>query len=250
VKIVPAIDLKNGKVVRAVAGQRKTYRPLESRLVEGAQPAAVGCALVDRLGFQQGYVADLDAIAGDEPAWDIFVALMNCGLSVWVDAGLSDKARIERMVEFADDHKAVNGIIAGLESLPDEDAMVGGLDLAGPERFIFGLDLRDGRPMTESPAWYEMIAPEIAAQAVAVGVKRILVVDVATVGMHGGCATDKLCRHLHHKFPEVRFYTGGGIRHVDDLHALARHGCSAAIVCSALHDGWIDGEDLADFDHP
>jgi hypothetical protein len=35
---------------------------------------------------------------------------------------------------------------------------------------------------------------------------------------------------------------------VDDLHKLARHGCRAALCCSALHDGWLAPEDLAEFD--
>jgi hypothetical protein len=50
--------------VHAVRGERERYRPLRSTLVDGADPVAVTRAVRDRLGLDELYVADLDAIAG------------------------------------------------------------------------------------------------------------------------------------------------------------------------------------------
>lgn len=63
--ILPVIDLLDGQVVRAVAGERARYRPVRSRLAGDADPVAVAAALLELAPFAAVYVADLDAIAGD-----------------------------------------------------------------------------------------------------------------------------------------------------------------------------------------
>ena len=73
----------------AAINERTTYRPIESRLAAGSQPEDIGKAFVEQLGTTQVYLADLDAIEGAEPAWDLYVSLIQCGLSLWIDAGLS-----------------------------------------------------------------------------------------------------------------------------------------------------------------
>ena len=244
-RIVPAIDVKQGKVVRAVAGHRSVYRPIESWLAESARVEDIGNGFAGKIGSTQAYVADLDAIEGAEPAWDLFVSLIECGLSLWIDAGLSDPSSAERMVEFAQDHPQINGVIGGLESMPDSATLQRCMEIAGPDRFIFSLDLKDGRPITGAADWQDMIAAEVAASVIGNGVTRLMLVDLARVGMHGGCGTHRLCRVLHVRFPEVAFYAGGGLRGPDDLETLYQSGCAAALVSSALHDGWITPEDVA-----
>ena len=244
-QIVPAVDVKQGKVVRAVAGQRTSYRPIESRLAAGSRPEDIGKGFVEKLGSTQAYLADLDAIEGAEPAWDLYVSLIQCGLSLWIDAGLTEPSRAERMVEFARDHPQVNGVISGLESTPDLATLQRCMEIAGPDRFIFSLDLKDGRPMTHAADWQEMIAAEVAASVIGNGVARLMLIDIARVGMHGGCGTERLCRVLHKRFPEVTLYAGGGVRSPDELETLSRYGCSAVLISSALHDGWITRDDVA-----
>ena len=88
-KIVPAIDLKSGSVVRAVGGRRDQYQPIRSVLAAGPTPGSIGAALVG-IGLGQAYVADLDALEkrGD-PDWDSFDRLLDCGMTLWIDAGIS-----------------------------------------------------------------------------------------------------------------------------------------------------------------
>ncbi|MFM8221178.1 MAG: nickel transporter, partial [Planctomycetaceae bacterium] len=44
-QVIPVLDLLGGVVVRGVAGQRDSYRPIVSQLVDGAEPLAVARAL-------------------------------------------------------------------------------------------------------------------------------------------------------------------------------------------------------------
>jgi phosphoribosylformimino-5-aminoimidazole carboxamide ribotide isomerase len=243
-QIVPAIDVKDSKVVRAVAGERMAYLPVRSVLCEQSSPEAVGAAMVDSLGLTQGYLADLDAIEGAEPDWELYLKLIDCGLTLWIDAGLTSVSDCEQMAEFARSHPEVNGIIAGMESIPDCETFERYLAILGPEQLIFGLDLKDGRPLTRDSDWQKRIALDIAIEVTTAGVARLIVIDLARIGMHGGCGTQTLCKNLHERFPKLSIYAGGGIRSRGDLRDLKGWGCGAALISSALHDGWITREDI------
>ncbi|HZZ74244.1 MAG TPA: HisA/HisF-related TIM barrel protein [Pirellulales bacterium] len=252
-KIVPVLDLLGGKVVRGVAGRRSEYRPIESRLVTGAEPARVAAAL-QAFGLTQFYVADLDAIAGQQPAWPIYRELAALGLQLWIDAGVGDVARGAAFAQFAGDCPAVTGVIAGLESLAGPAVLEHLLAQLGAERLIFSLDMQKGRPMTGGSEWAAggtaaigLDPLTIGRQAVALGVRRMIVLDLAQVGI-GGLSTLDLCRRLG-EFSALQLISGGGVRAADDLAAIQSAGCDAALVASALHDGrltraalrlWID----------
>ena len=233
-QVIPVIDLLQGQVVRAAGGRRHEYRPLISKLAVDARPATVAQAL-SGLGIPLAYVADLDAIQGSDPAWPIYETLLEAGLQLWVDAGLADMGRLRALAEF-NRAAPLAGIIAGLESLPSWDLLRTMHDLLGPERLIFSLDLKAGCPLT---LWPEPLpeAEEFAAQAVACGVRRMIVLDLARVGSAAGAGSLDLCRAIHGRWPEVQLISGGGIRSNADLQALADAGCTAALVGSALHDG-------------
>ena len=66
--ILPVLDLKQGLVVHGVAGRRDEYQPIVSRLTNSARPLDVAKALREHFGFDQLYLADLDAIRGLPPA--------------------------------------------------------------------------------------------------------------------------------------------------------------------------------------
>lgn len=99
-RVMPVIDLSAGQVVRGVAGRRAEYRPLTDGLGGSAGPAQVAAALVEQFGFREGYLADLDAIGGAEPAWDIYARVQQAGLRLWVDAGVHNAAGARRLAEF------------------------------------------------------------------------------------------------------------------------------------------------------
>src|SRR4051812_6341099 len=98
-RLVGVIDLLGGVVVHAIAGQRHTYRPLVSPLCRGADPIEVAGALVS-LGLHELYVADLDAITGAEPAWDILARLRQLDVCLWVDAGVNTIGRAAELARF------------------------------------------------------------------------------------------------------------------------------------------------------
>ncbi len=241
-RVVPVIDLKNGSVVRGVAGQREIYRPIQSRLVSSAQPAAVGRALAE-LGFRDVYVADLDAIAGREPAWPIYAELLDCGLQLMVDAGPSTVEQVIAMRGFHSCGRRIAAIVAGLESLRSIGSLAAMRAATGTAHFVFSLDLKAGRPLTNIPSWQRLSPMQIATIALRAGVRRMIVLDLAAVGVSRGVPTTQLCRALACHDPTLEIIAGGGVRGPRDLCILESAGCTAALVASALHDGRLSPED-------
>jgi phosphoribosylformimino-5-aminoimidazole carboxamide ribotide isomerase len=140
-------------------------------------------------------------------------------------------------------HGRITGIVAGLESIPSPQALTQICDLVGPERMIFSLDLKLGIPLTNSPDWSGISAEQIATIAFRSGVRRMIVLDLARVGMGEGVGTEPLCRSLGCRLPELEIIGGGGVRGSGDLDSLARAGCAGALVASALHDGRLEAKE-------
>lgn len=239
-RILPVLDLLGGCVVRGVAGQRDEYRPVESQLVDGAEPRDVAQALRTKFGFTEFYVADLDAILHDQPALDMYRRLVDAGLSLMVDCGLRDLDRAETVLD-----AGARAVIAGLETLPDPRFLKELINRFGPERVIFSLDLQQGQPLGDVSGWNSPDPLGIATEAVENGVVRMIVLDLAGVGVGEGVPTSSLCRQLRTNCPHLEIITGGGVRTIEDIHELAEIRVDAVLVASSLHDGRITPSDVA-----
>ena len=261
-RILSVLDLMGGQVVRGVAGHRHLYAPIESRLTASTQPLDVAQAFRDHFGFNELYLADLDAIAGKLPATAVYAELLRQGFRLWVDAGTAWETLAD---------VGVQNILAGLESLPDLRQLRELVDRYSSMNIVFSLDLRDGQPLqreawsVDRGAWtVDRRGPAppttvhgprttlhashlIAQQAVNLGIRRILVLDLAAVGMNRGTPTEELCSRLRSSLPSLEITTGGGIRGINDLHRLRQIGVDNVLIASALHDGRLTRNDVLEF---
>ena len=236
-RVIPVIDLKSGLVVRGVAGRREEYRPIVSQLTSEPTPQAVAAAFAQRFGFRAVYVADLDAIGGQAPDVCAYQQIAAAGLSLWIDAGMAT-------AETVFPSGTPTSIIVGLESLTSDQELRQSIANLGPERIVFSLDLKSGRPITQIANWRQRSPHEIAAAAIAGGVCRIIILDLADVGVGRGAGTLDLVRRLRAEHPSLEITAGGGVRGLADLQEMARAGCDAALVASALHDGRITPDEV------
>ena len=217
-RIIPVIDVMGGIVVRAVAGRRSEYRPLVSTLTESVHPAEVARALLDAIGTEELYVADLDAICG---ATARNVGLASLAPSVLLDAGLRTFEQLNECGRLANVRPVV-GTETWTES-PD----------AWPRPFpaILSIDYYDGRARC---AWGAM--PEID-ELLNPGIESLIVLDIARVGTGRGSGTELAIRRTRQRWPNLELIAGGGVKGRDDVARLADAGADAVLVASALHDG-------------
>jgi phosphoribosylformimino-5-aminoimidazole carboxamide ribotide isomerase len=237
-QILPVLDLMHGQVVRGVGGRRHEYRPIISPLINSADPLAVAQAFRDHFGLTLLYLADLDAIAGSPPSIALFGALQDHGFTFLVDAGLRTAQDARPLLD-----ASVAGVVAGLETLTGPDALRDLVQILGPERLVFSLDLKDGQPLA-AVAWPDADCNAVARLAIAQGVRRILVLDLARVGQGGGTGTEGFCRELKRAWPDVEVLAGGGVRDRDDLARLRHASVDGVLIASALHDGRLRRADL------
>jgi len=244
-QVIPVLDLLDGVVVRGVAGRRETYRPVESCLVDGSDPLTIARAFREQLGLDGLYVADLDAILHRRPNFDVIRQLADERFEIWVDPGL-------RSVE--DGRAIINAgatnVIAGLETLPGPGTLGELVTAFGPQRVVFSLDMLGDRALTAAEIWEQDEPFEIAVRAVAEGVTRMIVLDLARVGVGKGLGTIELCDRLASRCPDLDLITGGGIRNEDDLREQWNHRISGVLVSSAFHSGAISRSAIESISRP
>lgn len=240
-RIIPVLDVMSGVTVHAVAGRRQEYRPVVSRLTPSSDPLALAQAFRDQLGCWDVYVADLDAICHGCRNPQLYRALAETGLRVWLDAGLrtlADGLDLERT--------PVAKIVLGSETLEGPEVVRGLLTCMHPDRLVFSVDLRQGQPIC-LPGWQASSAMQLIEEVVRLGITTFIFLDLARVGTGTGLGTEHLCADVKRRWPTLRIVLGGGIRDGDDLHRAAACGADAVLVASALHDGRLTQSDLAPF---
>lgn len=222
--LVPVIDLMKGQVVRAVRGDRQSYRPVASRLCEGSDPVTVARALCRHCAARQLYAADLDALLGGPPQTAVLRALLEAlpEVELWLDAGFAapDQAAALRAALGALAARVVP--VFGSESLRSVQGV--------PAEAILSLDRRDGRRLDPAGCWE---APQHWP-------RRVIVMTLERVGADSGPDLDTLGA-VQQRSPGTLLIGAGGIRHQADLRLAAAAGAHAWLVASALHEGRIEG---------
>jgi phosphoribosylformimino-5-aminoimidazole carboxamide ribotide isomerase len=236
-RVIPVIDLKRGAAVHAVRGDRERYRPLRSTIAEGSDPVRLTCAVRERLGLDELYVADLDAIEGGPGSPEVVAALAR-EARVMVDAGAADAAAVAGLLELG-----VARVVIGTESLPGAEAFRRLRGELPDAPLVLSLDLRGGRLISPDPALAGGAAVDALARFAEAGAREAIVLDLARVGSGAG-PDAALLGVLHARFPDIALLAGGGVRHAADLRALADAGAAGALVATALHAGAIGADEL------
>ncbi len=208
-----------------------------------SEPIGLARAIRDNLGLHTLYIADLDAIGGAQPNLILYHHILMDHRTLWIDAGVRDIDTVAPLLELS---CAGCTIVVGLETVRGPAELAGIVDLVSAEKVIFSLDLFDGRPlMACARAWATEDARELVRVAIEQGVRHVLVLDLSRVGTGRGLGTEGLLARIREDHPGICFSVGGGISTMDEVNALRAAGAHAVLVGSALHDGRIGYQQLA-----
>lgn len=243
-RVVPVLDIKNGRAVHARGGDRSRYSPLRSRFYPSDDPFAAARAMRYRLGVDELYIADLDAITtGSRANRSLIHALVADGFKLWLDRGIRDPHDVDDPI--LDD---LFRVIAGAETIQGAETIETLVRRRGEGAVVMSLDLdaqgvrlsRTLRSNDFDDSPHVMI--ETAYQA---GCRAFLILDLASVGGESGFRRLELVDELRRRRRDVSIAIGGGIRGVDDLVLAASRGVSVALVGTAVHHGIVDREAVA-----
>ena len=229
--VIPVIDLKSGVVVRAVAGDRANYRPIDTPL------APASCDPIDVVkgltafcdDFEWLYVADLDGIEVRGRDRDTIQRLCDAfpQLRFLVDDG---SATLRDISAFAD-HPRITPVI-GSESLRSLQQLAAIADRLRGE-IALSLDWRAGR----------RLGPDELFDDSSHWPNTLIVMSLDRVGLREGPDLDRL-NEVKSRAGDRQVLAAGGVRNVDDLRSVHQLGCGA-LIASCLHDGTITRGSLA-----
>jgi phosphoribosylformimino-5-aminoimidazole carboxamide ribotide isomerase len=229
--VFPAIDLKNGQVVRLAEGD------MDRATVYGDDPVAQAMAFAEQ-GAEFLHVVDLDgAFAGRGVNADAVAAIVEAFPGhVQVGGGIRTMAAVEGWFE-----RGVSRIVIGTAALTDPQ-LVRDAAAAFPGGVVVGVDAKDGFVATQG--WADVSDVEVidlARRFEDAGVAALLFTDVGRDGMLTGCnvqATVDLSRAQ--SLPVI---ASGGVAGIGDIRMLAIHavdGIEGVITGRALYDGRLD----------
>jgi phosphoribosylformimino-5-aminoimidazole carboxamide ribotide isomerase len=229
--LVPVIDLKGGIAVHAQGGRRESYAPVRSALCPSSDPVDVLAAYRGLHGFGDVYIADLDAIGGAAPDDPTLARIKRAfpGLRLWVDNGRADLASCRDWLR-----QGHGALVLGSESQPGA-ATLEGLRHAGlADEIVLSLDFRGE----------DFLGPQALLDRPGLWPPRVIVMTLHLVGSGAGPALDRL-EEVRRRAPAARVYAAGGVRGIDDLLELRRHGVSGALIATSLHDGRLGRAEIA-----
>jgi phosphoribosylformimino-5-aminoimidazole carboxamide ribotide isomerase len=228
-QIIPVLDLKAGKVVRARLGERDRYAAIETPLAASSDPVDVARGLLGLYPFDALYVADLDAIAGGQGHEAALDRLRSAfpRVRLWVDNGIGQLGRATDWLALR-----LGDLVLGSESQADA-ALVRAL--GSDARIALSLDFRGG----------DFCGPPELLEDAACWPQRVIVMTLARVGSGAGPDLARLAAvQAVVAAAGKSVYAAGGVRDAADLAELKRRGIAGALVATCLHDGSLRRSDI------
>lgn len=228
-RIIPAIDIIDGKCVRLAQGDFKKVKMYREDPVEVAKE-------FEDADLEYLHLIDLDgAKKGSVVNWDVIEDIQaKTALKVDFGGGVKTTEEVDRLLDLG-----VNQINIGSIAVSDPKLFSDWLWKYGPENFILSSDVRDesilvnGWTATTTTNLFDLVS-----QFVQDGLEFVCCTDIETDGMLKG-PNFILYRKLKSHFPKLKIIASGGISSISDLEELQYIHVNGAIIGKAIYEGKI-----------
>jgi len=226
-KIIPAIDLMKGNVVRLSRGDPTSAKVYN----KWGNPIQVAQKWKDE-GATRIHIIDLDAAFNDGDNTPIIANIVQeSGLPLQVGGGIRTMEAAERLFKLG-----VNYVILGALAFSDPEAIPRIQQEFGADRVIIALDNKNGKVMVEG--WKTQTAftlKEALEKFFRLGARSFLMTSITKDGMLQGPDLEPLREAVKH--PGLEIIAAGGITTLNDLVQLKEVGVKGAVVGKALYEG-------------
>ena len=229
-RIYPAMDIRDGKVVRLIQGDY-------DRQIDYATDPERVAAEFRTAGTEWIHMVDLDgAKTGATYNFDVLAKILKAGpVKVQVGGGIRSRQTIQRFLD-----AGAERVIIGTRGIEDWDWFQ---DMAhAPEfsrRIVLGLDARNG--MLASHGWIQQTiipAVDIARKVSTWPLAAIVYTDIAKDGMLEGPNFEQVERMA--EATDVPVIASGGVTSLDDVHRLCGLPIDGMIIGRALYEGKLN----------
>ncbi|QIW15044.1 1-(5-phosphoribosyl)-5-[(5-phosphoribosylamino)methylideneamino]imidazole-4-carboxamide isomerase [Pasteurellaceae bacterium RH1A] len=231
-KIIPALDLIDGQVVRLFQGdyaQKTLYsdNPIEqfkSYVSQGADYLH----LVDLTGAKDPAKRQTKLIGQ-------IIEAINCPIQV--GGGIRSEQDVADLLAVG-----ASRVVIGSTAVKKPERVKGWFEKYGAEKFVLALDVNidaNGQKIIAISGWQE--ASGVSLEALiedyqTVGLAHVLCTDISRDGTLAGSNVE-LYREICAKYPDIHFQSSGGIGSLADIEALKGTGVAGVIVGRALLEG-------------
>lgn len=227
-KILPAIDLYEGKAVRLFRGDYDQMTVYDDNPVNTAlkfkEAGARWIHVVDLEGARDGGTPNMGGIK------EIIDAT---GLKVEIGGGIRNMETIEKYLDMG-----ASRVILGTSAITNENLVVEATRLH-ENRIAVGADVKDGYVAIRGWTQKSMYTLHDFCENMQMkGVKYIICTDISKDGALEG-TNRAMYEKLIAKY-KMRFIASGGISSIDDIRALKDIGLYGAIIGKAYYQGVID----------
>lgn len=235
-KIIPAIDIIDGKCVRLSKGDYATQKIYNENPVEVAKE-------FESYGIKYLHLVDLDGARSKHIVNQKVLEDIASETSLTIDFGGGLKTLQD--IETAFDSGAAQ-ITIGSIAVQDPAFCIDLIQKYGPEKIILGADCEHRKIKTSG--WTEESTLDVIdfiLQYREKGIKNVICTDIAKDGMLQG-ASDELYTEIVNK-TKVNLIASGGISCIADVKKMKEIGCSGTIIGKAIYEGKISLDELQEF---
>ena len=227
-KIIPAIDIIEGKCVRLTKGDYSTKK------IYNEDPLEVAKSFEDN-GIQYLHLVDLDGAKSNRIMNSQVLEELAAKTSLQIDFGGGLKSDEDVKIAFESGAKQITG---GSIAAKNRTVFEGWIQQYGPDKIILGADCNNR--MIATDGWIEKSGIDVMDFIISyqvLGIRNVISTDIAKDGMLEGPSFELYEDILAQS--DLHLIASGGVSNIDDLRKLKQLGCSGAIVGKAIYEGKI-----------
>jgi len=233
-RIIPAIDIIDGKCVRLSKGDYHTQKTYSEH------PLEVAKAFEDH-GIEYLHLVDLDGAKSKHIVNHKVLETIATKTRLKIDFGGGLKSDEDLKIAF---DSGANQITGGSIAVKEPETFARWIKAYGADKIILGADCLDQKIAIQG--WQEESDKEVLSfikDYVSKGVSYVICTDIAKDGMLQGPSFD-LYKTILNSINPVKLIASGGISTFDELPKLADLGCEGVIIGKAIYEGNISLKQL------
>ena len=235
-RIIPAIDIIDGKCVRLSKGDYSTQKTYNENPLEVAKA-------YENQGIEYLHLVDLDGAKSKHIVNHKVLETIATKTNLKIDFGGGLKSDEDLRIAFESGAKQITG---GSIAVKDPDTFTSWIEHYGAEKIILGADVKgeyiatDGWLETSDQSLFDFLAHYQTK-----GIQHSICTDISKDGMLQGPSFDLYQKILSET--EVKLIASGGISQFDELLRLADMGCEGTIIGKAIYENRISLKQLEQF---
>jgi len=233
-RIIPAIDIIDGKCVRLTKGDYSTKKIYSENPIEVAKK-------FEGTGIQYLHLVDLDGAKANQIVNYRVLEQITSKTNLKIDFGGGLKSDEDLHIAFNSGARQITG---GSIAVKDPRTFERWISKYGSTKIILGADCKNEKIAVSG--WQEDsnldVIPFIKSY-IYKGINYVICTDIAKDGMLEGPSFD-LYKRILKETKDIKLIASGGITSIGDLNALEDLGCEGAIIGKALYEGHINLKDL------